>query len=452
MRRAGAQFCRALRLASAAPVEARGAAGVLGCAAPLEAAASWTPLAPASQQQRCRPYVSGSSAAGGPAVPAAAAAAEHAALARDAAAGPSSSSGGGGGGGGSASPGERADAFVLVREEIECVTERLRRDIFTEIPALERAAEYFFRAGAEGKRLRSTMLLLMASALAAAPPRLELLTVDSAPPAEHPTDPRRRQQRIAEITELIHVASLLHDDVIDSAGTRRGKRSLNAVFGNKVAILAGDFLLARASVSLASLRNPEAIMLMSQSLEHLVAGEILQLTADAEEAVSMDHYMRKTYCKTASLMANSCKSVAVLGGHSAHDCHLAQEYGRHIGLAFQLVDDIMDFTSTASEMGKPQLNDLRSGLATAPVLYAAEEHAELLPLIQRRFKEEGDVEAAQALVEGSSGLQRTRQLAAFHSGEAAAAIDAMSPAATPHAAEHRRALLELTQRVLNRKK
>lgn len=144
------------------------------------------------------------------------------------------SSGSGAGGGGGASPADRPDAFALVREEIECVTERLRRDIFTEIPALERAAEYFFRAGAEGKRLRSTMLLLMASALAASPPGLDALTVDGAPPAEHPVDPRRRQQRIAEITELIHVASLLHDDVIDSAGTRRGKRSLNAVFGNKV--------------------------------------------------------------------------------------------------------------------------------------------------------------------------------------------------------------------------
>lgn len=347
---------------------------------------------------------------------------------------------------------ERKGPFGLVREEIDCVTERLRRDIFTEIPALERAAEYFFQAGAEGKRLRSTMLLLMSSALAPAPPGFEFLTVDTSPPAEHPPSVRRRQQRIAEITELIHVASLLHDDVIDSAGTRRGKKSLNAVFGNKVAILAGDFLLARASVSLAALRNPEAIMLMSQSLEHLVAGEILQLTADAEEATSLDHYMRKTYCKTASLMANSCKSVAVLGGHSPTDCHLASEYGRHVGLAFQLVDDIMDFTSSADEMGKPAVNDLRSGLATAPTLYAAEEFPELLPLIQRRFKEEGDVEAAEEMVRRSRGLERARELAAFHAADAAMCVESMSPAATAHAKEHRAALIEITQKVLNRKK
>ena len=261
----------------------------------------------------------------------------------------------------------RPDPFSLVREEIDGVSERLRRCVVSEIPALERAAEYFFRAGAEGKRLRSTILLLLASSLAAAPPGADLIAVDDAPANQHPTDPRRRQQRIAgaggritgreggraggregrtlvrglvasspagpppgaqgsplrnrlrpcspppplrlpqphtttnhhthhhhhhpsthppmrnnqikpsEITELIHVASLLHDDVLDGAGTRRGLAAVNALFGNKVAILAGDFLLARASVSLASLRNSEVIELMSGALENLVAGEILQV-------------------------------------------------------------------------------------------------------------------------------------------------------------------------------
>ena len=99
----------------------------------------------------------------------------------------------------------RADPFGLVRDEIEAVTERLRRSLFTDIPALERAAEYFFRAGAEGKRLRSSIILLLASALAPAPPPLEALAVDEAPHAEHPPELRRRQQRLAEITELIHV-------------------------------------------------------------------------------------------------------------------------------------------------------------------------------------------------------------------------------------------------------
>lgn len=131
--------------------------------------------------------------------------------------------------------------------------------------------------GAEGKRLRPTMLVLMASSFAAALPSPLLLKVDESPVNHHPTEPRRRQQRIAEITEMIHVASLLHDDVIDNAETRRGLKALNSAMGNKIAILAGDFLLARASVSLASLRNTEVIELLSQVIEHLVSGEILQV-------------------------------------------------------------------------------------------------------------------------------------------------------------------------------
>lgn len=122
------------------------------------------------------------------------------------------------------------------------------------------------------------MLVLMASAFSAVLPSADLLTVDPSPVNHHPVDMRRRQQRIAEITEMIHVASLLHDDVIDNAETRRGMKALNSAMGNKIAILAGDFLLARASVSLASLRNTEVIELLSQVIEHLVSGEILQVT------------------------------------------------------------------------------------------------------------------------------------------------------------------------------
>ena len=142
--------------------------------------------------------------------------------------------------------------------------------------------------GAEGKRLRPTMLVLMASAFSAVLPSADLLTVDQSPVNHHPLDMRRRQQRIAEITEMIHVASLLHDDVIDNAETRRGLKALNSAMGNKIAILAGDFLLARASVSLASLRNTEVIELLSQVIEHLVSGEILQVLIRLQ-LVSTEH-------------------------------------------------------------------------------------------------------------------------------------------------------------------
>lgn len=344
------------------------------------------------------------------------------------------------------------DPFSLVRAEIDSVSERLRRCIVTEIPTLERAAEYFFRAGQEGKRLRSTIILLMATSLAHVPVSPKFLSVDESPANTHPLEERRRQQRVAEITELIHVASLLHDDVIDGADQRRGLKALNSLFGNKVAILAGDFLLARASVTLAALRNSEVITLMSQVLEHLVAGEILQMTAGSDEVVSMDHYMRKTFYKTASLIANSCKSVAVLSGCSPSDCIAAWDYGRELGVAFQLVDDILDFTASSEELGKPSGSDLRGGLATAPVLFAACEHPELIELIRRKFKECGDVERALKLVQYSSGLQKARDLAAAHARKALEALGRLPPPVGEEALASRRALEHITRIVLTRRK
>jgi geranyl diphosphate synthase len=169
------------------------------------------------------------------------------------------------------------DPYAIVQPEVRAISERLRHSVSSTVPALKQAAEYFFRKGVEGKRLRPTLVMLMASALAEAPPASEYLSVDLRPASEPTHELRRRQQRIAEIAELIHVASLLHDDVIDEASTRRGILSLNATVGNKVSILSGDFLLARASVTLGALRNTEIVELMSQILEYLVSGEIMQV-------------------------------------------------------------------------------------------------------------------------------------------------------------------------------
>ncbi len=178
---------------------------------------------------------------------------------------------------GSSSPTAAVDPFKLVQPEIDAISERLRHSVASQIPALSQAAQYFFRLGVEGKRLRPTLVMLMASALSPQPPPADALTVDLRPAAEYAPEPRRRQQRIAEIAEIMHVASLLHDDVIDEAETRRGILSLNSKAGNKMAILAGDYLLARASVSLASLRNTVIVEIMSQILENLVSGEVMQV-------------------------------------------------------------------------------------------------------------------------------------------------------------------------------
>nr|QKY15110.1 geranylgeranyl pyrophosphate synthase (GGPPS2) [Polytomella parva] len=344
------------------------------------------------------------------------------------------------------------DPFSVVRREVETISERLRHSVTTTVPSLKTAAEYFFNRGVEGKRLRPTLAMLMSSALAEAPPAEEFMIADLRPASVYAPELRRRQQRVAEIAELIHVASLMHDDVLDEAATRRGVLSLNSVAGNKIAILAGDFLLARASVSLASLRNNETVELMSNVLENLVAGEVMQMTASQDQLTDMDHYLSKSYCKTAALMANSCRSVAAISEQTEEVRKAAWDYGRNLGLAFQIVDDILDLTVSSSMLGKPALNDMKSGLATAPVLFAMEEKPELKPLILRRFKQEGDIAKAMELVEATQGIQRAKDLAAEHCHKAAAAIGFLPAAQSAHTTLCREALLRITDKVLTRTK
>ena len=333
------------------------------------------------------------------------------------------------------------DPFSIVSDELDFVSRRIVDGVKSQVPSLSSAAEYFFTLGSEGKRLRPTVILLLATALC----RKDWS-------AHVKETVRCKQQRIAEITEMIHVASLLHDDVIDMASTRRGKQSLNALVGGKMSILAGDFLLARASVSLASLKNTEVIEVLSKVIEDLVTGEVMQLSSTPEQRVCFDFYTRKTYCKTASLFAKSCKAVAILGGLSEEEVEEAHTYGMHLGLAFQFVDDVLDFTGTEKGMGKEKLADLGTGTATAPVLFAAESFPELVPLIKRRFSEEGDVEAAHDYVMRSNGIERTLALAQSHSKLAADAVDMLPFSDLEKVAEARNALKQIASLVIERRR
>ncbi|CAG2231060.1 PDSS1 [Mytilus edulis] len=184
------------------------------------------------------------------------------------------------------------------------------------------------------------------------------------------------------------------------------------------AILAGDYLLSVSSVALARLGNTEVVAVLSQVIEDLVRGEFMQMGSKENENDRFNHYLKKTFKKTASLLANSCKAVSILGNSNEDITEVAFEYGKNVGIAFQLIDDLLDFTSCEEVMGKPTAADLRLGLATAPVLFAAQDYPELNPMIMRRFNEEGDIEWARKLVAKSDGVAQTRMLAEEHSKEA----------------------------------
>uniref|UniRef100_A0A182Y7L8 Uncharacterized protein n=1 Tax=Anopheles stephensi TaxID=30069 RepID=A0A182Y7L8_ANOST len=181
-------------------------------------------------------------------------------------------------------------------------------------------------------------------------------------------------------------------------------------------------------------------------LTDLVQGEFMQLGSKETENERFAHYFTKTYRKTASLIANSLKAVAVLSGADEQMAELSFQYGRNLGLAFQFVDDLLDFVSSSEAMGKPAAADLKLGLATAPVLFACEKFPELNPMILRRFREPGDVERAYELVHQSQGLEQTRFLARKH------CIEALRLASQISESPYQKGLIVVGDFVLNRMK
>lgn len=343
---------------------------------------------------------------------------------------------------------EPVDPFSLVSDELSAIANRLRSMVIAEVPKLAQAAEYFFKLGVEGKRFRPTVLLLMSKALHMPIPQSTADRVFCSLKKELDA----RQQRIAEITEMIHVASLLHDDVLDDAETRRGIGSLNLVMGNKLSVLAGDFLLSRACVALAKLKNTEVVSLLATVVEHLVNGETMQMTNSLEQRRSMEYYLQKTFYKTASLIANSCKSIALLAGQSAEVALLAYSYGRNLGMAYQLIDDVLDFTGTSISLGKGSLSDINQNIVTAPILFAMEEFPQLQEVVDRGFRNHSDVDIALEYLFKSRGIERTRELAAEHADNAVKAIEALPESDDEDVVRSRRALVDLTRRVMTRTK
>lgn len=380
--------------------------------------------------------------------------------------------------------GVNVDPLRSVGKELKFLSKNLQQLLGSGHPILDTVAKYYARS--EGKHVRPLIVLLMSRATSRSPkssrtpfppsaatinesisPSAILSDTNPSSPIDSPfsaisvdptytiedSDILPSQRRLAEITELIHTASLLHDDVIDDSASRRSSPSANVEFGNKMAVLAGDFLLGRASVALARLRDPEVIELLATVIANLVEGEFMQLKNTAldeknpawtEETLS--YYLQKTYLKTASLISKSCRAAALLGQNAPEVVEAAYSYGRNLGLAFQLVDDMLDYSISATELGKPAGADLELGLATAPLLFAWKDNAHLGVLVGRKFTVDGDVEIARDLVIKSNGLEQTRALAQDYADKAAAAVSNFPDS------EAKEGLLEMCVKTMKRKK
>jgi len=327
-------------------------------------------------------------------------------------------------------PEDIIEPSTLTADDLRTMYTSIHQSLSPKAPELSELSNYYFDG--HGKALRPMLVTLVAKAVNSHVHGIDGTVTES-------------QLKVAHIAEMIHTASLVHDDVIDMSDMRRGKTSVNCIWGQRKAILAGDYILAIGSYMASRIGNTEVIIALAQTMSDLVHGEFMQLKNKANDE-RFSHYLEKCYFKTASLMAHTCKAAAALSGADNTICEHAYQYGRHIGIAFQLVDDLIDFISSQSVTGKPAVADLKLGLATAPVLFASKQFPDLVPLIDRRFSEPGDVEKAINYVQKSEGLDQTRYLAQQHCMQAIDQVNQLRKS------PEQKALVTMTHKVLNRLK
>jgi heptaprenyl diphosphate synthase len=313
-----------------------------------------------------------------------------------------------------------AERGVDLRPGLEQVEERLRTTVAAELPFVEQASRYLIDAG--GKRFRP-MLVLLAGAAGGAAPHEERL-VDA-----------------GVVVELVHLSTLYHDDVIDAADVRRGAPAAHVKWSNTVAILTGDFLLARASELSAAL-GVEVTQIMASTIADLCAGQIREVQGSAEAqahgvppvAADREHYLRVIGEKTASLISASCRLGALLSGMAPESVQTLTDYGWHLGMSFQLADDLLDVAGQPSESGKLPGTDLREGVRTLPVLLALEAEgadSELARLVdQAGAGDEGGqdqaVERALAILRPHPALDLARDAARLEAAKATQALEGLT--------------------------
>jgi octaprenyl-diphosphate synthase len=316
----------------------------------------------------------------------------------------------------------------LVREDLVKVEQELSRQSASAFQPVSEITSYLLGGG--GKRLRPALLLLCHGYAGRQP--------DS-----------RSAIRLAAVVELLHSATLIHDDVIDSADTRRGRPSANSRWGNHRSVLAGDWLYMQSFQIALEERNFRVLDILIDLTQKMVEGELIQLAKIGRMDVTEDDAVKLATYKTACLFSGCARLGGVLGGFDEHDEQTLDDYGRYAGLAFQLVDDLLDFTASSEQLGKPVLSDLKEGKVTLPLIYAMENgHREAREMVARVL-EEKEFQSVQpeklvALVRDSGALDRTRNLAHDYARRAKSCINGAGDS------EYARALRTLPDFILER--
>jgi octaprenyl-diphosphate synthase len=314
---------------------------------------------------------------------------------------------------------------TLAQKDMTAVNDIIYSQINSDVALINQLGVYIVNAG--GKRMRPMLTVLAARAF-------------GYQGEEHIS--------IAAIIEFIHTATLLHDDVVDESNMRRGRETANALFGNSASVLVGDFLYTRSFQMMTQLGNMRIMDILSDATNIVAEGEVLQLMNCNDPDTTEESYFEVIYCKTAKLFEAATRLAAVIAGQDEKTEKAMQEYGKYLGTAFQLVDDIMDYTADAKAMGKNIGDDLAEGKPTLPLLYAMQHgNAQQKQLIRDAIEHCNGMEHLDeilAAMEQTGSLVYTQKKAELEADKAISALHILPES------EHKQALISLAHIAANR--
>jgi len=289
-----------------------------------------------------------------------------------------------------------------IADDMAAVNTVIRQRLQSDVSLVNQISEYIIGAG--GKRIRPVLVLLLANAYG------------YRGTAHH---------ELAAVVEFIHTATLLHDDVVDESSMRRGRQTANALFGNAASVLVGDYLYSRSFEMMTSLDNMRVMQILSRATTVIAEGEVLQLLNMHDPDVTHESYLTVIRSKTAKLFEAAAELGALIAGANETQIEAAGEYGRSLGTAFQLIDDVLDYAGDATEIGKNVGDDLREGKPTLPLIYLMEHGTPAQRELVRTCIEQGDeqhFDAVLSAVTSSGALDYTRREAESAARRAADAI------------------------------
>jgi octaprenyl-diphosphate synthase len=305
----------------------------------------------------------------------------------------------------------------FIAADMQAVNAVIRTRLHSEVPLVSQVAEYIIGAG--GKRIRPALVLMIANAH------------DYQGVAHH---------ELAAVIEFIHTATLLHDDVVDESSLRRGKQTANALFGNAASVLVGDFLYSRAFQMMVAVGDHRVMQILADATNVIAEGEVLQLLNMHNPEVNEAAYLQVIRSKTARLFEAAAKIGALISGASEADIAAAGEYGGSLGMAFQLIDDVLDYSGNAAEIGKNVGDDLREGKPTLPLIYLMEHGTVQQRELVRGCIENGDEQHFDEILNAittSGALDYTRRHAELAAQRASDALNGLA------ASRYKTAMLDL---------